>query len=329
MNFNIVNVGKDIIAKGGTFVTKNASQIKAAAKYGITVVKKASPDILTVAGVGAIGAGTVMACKATLDLPEILDEAHTRLDKIDNHWNTVNTEETPDEYPEKEMKTDKLVVFADAGQKIVKLYFPSVTTIILGIAAVLAGHGILKKRAATLGLMYDSLQKVFNEYRERVIADAGIDKDIFYRTGYEKKNIKTLGPDEEVKDVKKANVLDEGGDIYSVYARIFDEGNENWSKDPTANLVFLRARQQFWNDKLRAEGIVFLNDVYHDLGFSKTKTGQLVGWKLDNPNGGDEYIDFGIYDKLYVNSAKREFLNGAEPAIWLDFNVDGLVYDLL
>ena len=325
MNFNIVAAGKDVIQKGGAFVVKNAQQIKSVVKVGVTTLKKASPDILTVAGVGAIGAGTVLACKATLELPEILEEANTRLDKIDNHWATVGAEE----YPESEMKTDKLVVFADAGRKIVKLYFPSVTTVILGIAAVLAGHGILKKRAATLGLMYDGLQKVFNEYRARVIADAGEDKDIFYRTGYEKKSVKVVDENDEVKDVKKANVIESPGDMYSVYARIFDECNENWSKDPSANLVFLRARQQYWNDKLRAEGIVFLNDVYHDLGFSRTNAGQLVGWKLDNPNGGDEYIDFGIYDKLYVNSAKRDFINGAEPAVWLDFNVDGLVYDLL
>jgi hypothetical protein len=51
----------------------------------------------------------------------------------------------------------------------------------------------------------------------------------------------------------------------------------------------------------------------------------LVGWIDGNP-GGDSYVSFGIGDIHAVNS-RREFINGYEPSIILDFNVDGTIWD--
>ena len=44
-----------------------------------------------------------------------------------------------------------------------------------------------------------------------------------------------------------------------------------------------------------------------------------------NPNG-DNYVDFGIYKNKEGN---RRFINGYEYNILLDFNVDGVIYDLI
>jgi hypothetical protein len=79
---------------------------------------------------------------------------------------------------------------------------------------------------------------------------------------------------------------------------------------------------------LEKKGYLFLNDVYEMLGFERTKAGQVVGWiyNLDDPNG-DNHVDFGIYDGN--NADKRQFVNGLERAILLDFNVDGPILDLI
>ena len=45
-----------------------------------------------------------------------------------------------------------------------------------------------------------------------------------------------------------------------------------------------------------------------------------------NNTKGDNYVDFGIYKN---NSAHRRFVNGLEYNILLDFNVDGVIYDLI
>ena len=62
------------------------------------------------------------------------------------------------------------------------------------------------------------------------------------------------------------------------------------------------------------------------IGIPKTKAGQIVGWIYDEKNPvGDNFVDFGIYD--VNNEAKRDFVNGYERSILLDFNVDGNIWD--
>ena len=92
--------------------------------------------------------------------------------------------------------------------------------------------------------------------------------------------------------------------------------------------MFLNSQQKYANDLLKAQGYLFLNDVYKALGLEPTKAGQIVGWVYnpDNPVG-DNYVDFGIYD--VSNERKRAFVNGYEENILLDFNVDGNIWDLM
>lgn len=129
--------------------------------------------------------------------------------------------------------------------------------------------------------------------------------------------------DEPVK--KSAENTMEGIKSYSMYARFFDESCSNWYKDAEYNLMFLRQKQEYATAKLKNNGYLFLNDVYDMLGLPRSKVGQMVGWiyDIDNPDHvGDNYVDFGIYD---VKS--RQFVNGFENIILLDFNVDGMILD--
>ena len=64
------------------------------------------------------------------------------------------------------------------------------------------------------------------------------------------------------------------------------------------------------------------------LGVKRTKAGAQVGWVYDEKNqNGDNYVDFGIFD-IYSPKA-RDFVNGLEKVIVLDFNVDGCVLDMI
>ena len=60
------------------------------------------------------------------------------------------------------------------------------------------------------------------------------------------------------------------------------------------------------------------------LGIPRSQAGAVVGWVLGE---GDDYIDFGMFDGN--NMATRDFVNGYERSILLDFNVDGVIYDLI
>ena len=80
---------------------------------------------------------------------------------------------------------------------------------------------------------------------------------------------------------------------------------------------------------LKSRGHLFLNEVYDLLDIPRSKAGQVVGWVYNKNNNvkGDNYVDFNIYD--ITDKAKRSFVNGYERTILLDFNVDGVIYDLI
>ena len=125
---------------------------------------------------------------------------------------------------------------------------------------------------------------------------------------------------------KTVNVADPND--YSEYARFYDDGCIGWDKNSEYSLAYLKNIQNWANNKLQAEGHLFLNEVYEALGIPKTKAGQVVGWVYDEANPDcDNFVDFGISD-IY-NAKVRDFVNGYERVVLLDFNVDGVVWDIL
>lgn len=57
----------------------------------------------------------------------------------------------------------------------------------------------------------------------------------------------------------------------------------------------------------------------------RTKAGSVIGWIMNK--GGDNFVDFGMFDGS--SESVRAFVNGLERSILLDFNVDGVIYDLI
>lgn len=291
-------------------------------------VKKHSPEILVVAGVIGTVTSAVMACRATTKLSKILEEAKETEKTISE--GVENGHIADQEYTEEDGKKDLRITKVQTGLKIVKLYAPAVILGGLSITAMLTSNNILRKRNVSLAAAYAAVDKSFKEYRGRVKERFGeeLDKELRY-------NIKAKEIEEVVKDektgkekVQKKIVNVSELDDCSEYAKFYDCGCTGWTKDPELNLMFLRKQQDFLNDRLKAEGYLFLNDVYDALGIQKTKIGQIAGWIYDEKNPvGDNYIDFGIYDTH--REANRRFVNGLERTILLDFNCDGDILDMM
>ena len=289
-------------------------------------VQKHSPEILMGVGVVGVVTSTVMACKATMKLNDILEESKETRDKIKEVENNPKYE---DKYSPEDAKKDLAINYVQTGMKVAKLYAPAVLLGGASLGCLLASNDILRKRNAALSAAYMTVDKSFKEYRNRVTERFGEEVEKEIRYGIKAEQLETTVVDEDGNEtIVTDTVKTMDPTLYSDYARFFDAASPCWQNDPEYNLMFLKAQQQYANDLLRAKGRLFLNDVYDMLGIEKTKAGQVVGWVYDreNPNG-DNFVDFGIYDMS--KERVRAFVNGYETNILLDFNVDGNIWDLM
>ena len=286
---------------------------------------KHSPEIL--AGVGVVGVvgSLVLACKATTKLSDILEDSKEQLDKIKEVAADPAYEE---KYSQDDAKKDTTITYVQTAMKVTKLYAPSVILCASSLGCLLASNNILKKRNAALSAAYMTVDKSFKEYRKRVADRFGeeVEKEIRYNIKAEEITKVDENGNEVTETVKVMDGTDDPNS-YSDYARFFDESCAAWQNDAEYNLTFLKAQQQYANDLLKAKGRLFLNEVYRMLGIDETKAGQVVGWVYnpDNPTG-DNFVDFGIYNMQ--RERVRAFVNGYEPNILLDFNVDGVIWNL-
>lgn len=307
-------------------------------------LKKHSPEILIVSGIVGTVTSTILACKATTKVSDIIEESKEQVETVHTVAERVNNGEAimcsdGSMYTNNDVNKDLTIIYAQTAIKIAKLYAPSVVLGGLSLAAIVASNSILRKRNIALAAAYTTIDKSFKAYRKRVAERFGdeIEKEIRH-------NVKAIKVEETIVDengkekkVKKTiKVADPSP--YSAYAKVFDEANKNWEKDPDYNHMFIKQVESYCNDLLKSRynpitnkpGYLYLNEVYDMLGFEPTQAGQVVGWTYDPDYPiGDNYVDFGLYDIYshpYDADRKAAFVNGYERNVILDFNVDGDIY---
>lgn len=299
--------------------TEIMKSVNGVASKAVMKLKKHSPEILVVAGIAGTVVSAVLACKATTKVAEILDETKGTLDTIHEGMETgaINGQE----YTTDDGKKDTVVVYAQTGMKLAKLYGPAIILGTLSITSILASNNILRKRNVALGAAYAAIDKSFKEYRGRVIERFGDQVDTELKYGIKAKKFEEIEVDPETgkeKKVKKT-VMVADPNLQSDYAVYFDSKSRNYETNPDYNRMFLKAQQAFANDKLQTRGHLFLNEVLDNLDLPRTPAGQIVGWTKDGPDG---YVNFRIVE------VERETEDGRhEPALLLDFNVEGNIWE--
>jgi Family of unknown function (DUF6353) len=278
-------------------------------KQSLTLQENA-PKILFGTGIIGMIGSTVMACRATLKVEAILDKGQHDLatTKAMNH----------EDYSENDRSKDIAIIYTRTAAGMAKIYAPAVLLGVGAIGCLTKSHNMLVQRNAALTVAYTIVDSAFREYRGRVVERYGEDVDRELRYGSEKVSIK----DEETG--KKKTVTRVGPGEPSMYARFFDKTSMSWGKDPEVNFIFLRAQQSYFNHLLIARGHVFLNEVYDELGFPHSQAGAIVGWRMTEDREGDNFIDFGLFND---DQTVRDFVNGRNDSILLDFNVDGVIFD--
>lgn len=289
----------------------NIASIKPLVVRGISsstfALKKHSPEILTGIGIVGVVAAGVIASRATLKLTEVLDR---RKDDLTTS-KELFAESGEEEYSVKDHKEDVAKIYIRSSIEVARLYGPSILLGVAAIGCIVGGHGLLRRRNVALAASAKALEAAFAGYRKRVKEEFGEEKEREIR-----QNVRDV--EIETSEGKKITVRQPGiGN--SPYARLFDHRSDRWQSSVQYNLFFLQGKERIFNQILQAEGRLFLNDVYKELGLPISRDGQLVGWSTDGD--GDGYVSFGIFEDYYKDGGEN--FNNFDRVILVDFNVDG------
>jgi len=299
------------------------------------VISKHSPELLLAGGVmGMIGAA-VLASRATLKAQEVVED-YKDASRVIEAALALPPEA---DYTEEDGARDRAMLVGQVVVEMTKLYAPAVILGGISVGMLIGSNRILNKRNAAIASAFAAVNEAYKAYRKRVRDELGPEVDDYFRYR------KAYDGEMKIVDAKaKASALrlddmevDLPGEIYdgdmgmpSLYAVFFDKDSPQWRQTNDLNDFFLRAQQSYANDLLKLRGHVFLNEVYDMLGVPRTKEGALVGWVKNNDPDviGDGFIDFDLYNP-YNSSDSATFHNLHQTSLLLDFNVDGVIYNLI
>lgn len=321
MNELMTNVSEKLTKKGSMALLK---------------LSKHSPTILAVVGAGGFVATVVLACTKTYKhAPTIMDEHKEMMDTIQQ----AQDANVP-EYSEQDAQKDKVLTYIQTAKSFGRVYWPVAALGTASLGCLLGSQHILTKRNAALAAAYKLAQDAFSGYRKRVVDELGEDQDFHFAndTVYEKMKTQTVDENGKAhtKSVKVQALRD--GFAPSMYARLYGEqeydiesgtyeGSSQWVPQFEYNLSNLVIKNNWANEHLKARGYLFLNDVYDELGFPRTKAGQIVGWVWDGD--GDNYVSFGPEFEALIDKRQSHIPYKQSNVILLDFNVDGEILDLI
>lgn len=274
--------------------------------------------------VGAVGAvtSTVMACKATLKVNDILAAHDATVATIHDVQEGKVQIKAGEEYTEEDVKKDLTTTYVQTGLKIAKLYAPAVILGTLSIGCMFGSNHILQKRNAALTAAYVTLDKAFGDYKERVTERFGDRVQSELEHGIKAVEVESKVVNEDGTEETIKSYVDEVDGAHSPYDLIFDEMIDEWQPDAQYNKWHLAQVEDTANRRLRTQGYLFLNDVYRMIGRYNSGAmivkpeGQIVGWLYDPNNENlQNCVKLGL-DKMH-----------GDRNVVLHFNVDGPIID--
>ena len=305
--------------------TVGKSAVKIGAKVGMKL-RKASPEIMLVTGLGCGIAAVVTACIATKKAQPVIEEAHEQFDLIEAgvDWKAINDDGSERPLTPKEIKQETFHVYRNYIWKMCKIYGLPAFLLLASVGLILGSHGILKKRYVSTTLAYKALDEAFKDYRKRIQDAVGIEKELHFFNGTEEGGEVTIidenGDAQTTKQVVKTQEKK-----YTPYEFDFNAKTApgNWEANSDYNFTFLRMVENWANDMLKSRGHIFLNEVLDAIGIKRTPEGAIVGWVMGS--GGDDEVDFGVYD--YYTDEYSDAQDGYLKNIHLNFNVDGVIWN--
>lgn len=277
-----------------------------------------APELYLAAGTVLIAGGIVTACRATLKADDILDDLKVEIDKINETRELAveymeKSETKEDRYPETMMAEDLKNTKIQHSVSIAKEFAIPAVMIAAGFGCLYRGHFVLKDRYLGMTAAYESVKALFRQYRDRVVAEQGIEADQKYLFGTKECDVVTMNPDgtTQVTKVEEADIKQTPG------VMLFDSYSKFFVKDRLANASTVGAAESWANRRLYSRGWVLLNEVLERLDMPIVPNGNCLGWVFGGE--GDNRIDL----RMVVCPGTCEY------EIEIDPNFDGDITKLI
>ena len=281
-------------------------------------LSKHSPTLLVVGGTAGLVVTVFVAARAVRKAEPVLAQHKVERETI----GAVPKKGTVSSDDRKATQIAVLEVYYNTSLGLAKVYAPAIALGTVSVASILYGHKLIHGRHLATLAAYSGLSEQFASYRGRVRQTLGekAEQDIF--NGAHGAYVED--PDHK-GEFKLQPVWNEGDPAPSLRPW-FDENNDYFSAEPERNKMWLTGVQTHMNQLFQVKGHLFLNEVKDALNLPRTPDGQILGWVL-GAGTGDNFIDFGFLANDDPNTVA--FRNNDTARVQFNFNVDGIVHDLI
>ena len=291
-------------------------------------VKQNTPAILIGFGIVNSAAAIVLACFATKKATTILDPAKVEIVNIHTEMDPLSN----DDPRKNEFKTKLKKVYFKVGKKMVMLYSPVAISFALSVTSIIFSHKMLRSRNLAIAAAFTTLKTGYDAYRGRVRDQIGDENE---QAIYEGSTITKITEKDENGKKKVSTVITPNTDRThdSDFSVVWGPGQRTFdSRSAGLNVTSIIQAEQWFNQKLKVTGYIFLNEVYEYLGFTagmlgprKLQASHVVGWLYcPGDTTRDNYVSFGIHDKDgKLTEGARNMQSGLADFLFLTFNVDG------
>ena len=264
------------------------TKVGSCAKVALKKMKHSKPEIALIVGGLSVLAGTVLACTKT---KEAVDAIETTKQELRDAKENV-------EEGTKEAAITYSKIYGCFARKMAKIYGLPAALWIGGMGSIVGAHSDLRHQNADLLLKSTALKQVFDEYRARVAADVGEEreKQLYFGAKEEEIDVIEVNPETGTKKVvrKKGTTFDSNSG--SIFARNWSERTSYACDNRTFTEYFLEAKIKELNKRLKLVPFITMNEVYDELemkpGFGRCKDAMDWGWvwNPNNPDGPNEII---------------------------------------
>lgn len=287
---------------------------------GVARISKHAPTILSVTASAGVIATGYLAWKAGTRFEDVEGRDWDRRKECLRNADTIPDEDVP-----KIERKNRILFILDTVRTVAPAAIVGAATITM----IYFSNSISKKRLAAMGAAYATLQTAFDGYKRTMVEALGkesVDKILKPKLPNVGKSAEEILSSDNKSDA--ANVADavvNSLKALSPYTRIIaEESSTCW--DPNEDYTYQNlASVQLWaNRRLERKGHLFLNEVFDQLGLSRTREGAIVGW-LKNGEG-DGYVSFGDFDASIYRVPSDDYTR-VDSNFIVDFNVDGVIWD--